>query len=82
MIAAYCGNSEIDFYKDTDTYRNQVAALLNAGMLQSNTRSPAGFGYKFQCTAKGKFWLDFVLNTPYPVEVKKFKIPKGANNEQ
>lgn len=72
MIAAYCGSSKMDTYSDADTYRNQVKDLLDNKMIILSLISP---GYNYRITDKGKFWLEYVLNLPYPVSEQVWRIP-------
>lgn len=76
MIAAYCGCKETDNYSISETYCEQCTHLIDGGLIKPNDKSPAGFGYKFAITEKGKYWLDYVLDTPWPKEIKAFEIPE------
>jgi hypothetical protein len=76
MIAAYCGAREFDTFKDTDTYNRQTKQLINNGMIKPASNYQSNNFYKFECTDKGKAWLDHVLAIPYPIEVRSWRIPK------
>lgn len=70
IMSAYVGNGLYDQYEITDTYRRQTTSLLDADIIK-----PSEHGYKFDITEKGSFYLNCLLATPFPVEVKSWKIP-------
>lgn len=74
IMSAYCGNGIYDTYQITDTYREQCTILLNEGIISSVLKGEEEH-YKFKITEKGRFYLDSLLATPFPVEVKNWKIP-------
>lgn len=75
IMSAYVGNGMFDTYEITDTYRRQTTSLLDAGIIKSSMVA-SGHGYKFDITEKGSFYLNSLLATPFPVEVKSWKIPE------
>lgn len=71
LLAAYSGNHDfVGCDTKTDTWREQCEILINAGMIVGTSIAPRHIGI----TEKGRFWLDFVLDIPYPTKVCKYEI--------
>lgn len=78
IMAAYTGRREDDhFIPNTETYRNQTDALIDAGIIKITGNINK---YKWSLTHKGEFWYKYILSTPFPVEKVVYEIPKGIEN--
>ena len=71
MISAHCGH-RFDDFENTEVYRDQVAVLMDEGMIVSVSNAQ----YRFKTTPKGDFWLNTILETKFPVEEKIWRIPQ------
>lgn len=78
IMSAYCGNDMYcSGYSDTPTLREQTAALLDANIIRTKTANELKEGgcFNFAITDKGRFYLDHLLSTPFPIEEKSWVIP-------
>lgn len=63
LMSAYT-NGNYDTYDDTPIYRDQVEHLLDVGLIVAKNHST--LDYKYTCTAKGIFYMEYLLSTPFP----------------
>lgn len=57
---------------NNETYRIQCTHLLDCGMITKNWEG----NYPYKITDKGRFYLEHLLSTPFPIEEKSWVIPK------
>lgn len=73
IMSAYCGNGMYsEGFPNTETFKKQVDILLQEEIIELNYILT---NYKYKITDKGKSYLDAILSTPFPVEIKSWKIP-------
>lgn len=71
MLAAYTGCEDYDVTpRYSATYKKQKDILINEEMIKEDI----SVSYEYRITEKGRFWLEYVLNFPFPTQ--KWEIPK------